>query len=197
MYHSIYVYNVFFLILSSQTAVNWKLWFTREGCFCPINVWLTQMYSGEAVLSAESRSCFLKRDTFEGGVSFISFQFWMYEVPASALPKTTRLAVSRCSRGMEPRCNHGGFAPSIYCAGTQVLLGISEGPCDFTALWQGWILSRVCDWKMQHGFPSVEECAIRKRCVWKSPYLPLCFFSWLCLRLDSRTYGEILLSSLF
>lgn len=27
---------MYFFILSSQTAVNWKLWFTREGCFCPV-----------------------------------------------------------------------------------------------------------------------------------------------------------------
>lgn len=39
--------------------------------------------------------------------------------------------------------------------------------------------------KMRQGFPRVEECAIRKRRVWRSPYLTLGFFSCLCVRLDS------------
>lgn len=146
--------------------------------------------------SAESPSCFLKRDVFEGGVSFISFQFWMYEVPVLALPGP-HAWLSPCLRAMEPGCGGRGFAQHLSCAGTQILLGASKRTRDLTALRQGGVSSRVCSWNCSLALPSVKESAIRKRHGWKSPYLALCFFSWPCVRLDSRTCGEMSFFSFF
>lgn len=95
----------------------------------------------------------------------------MYEVPASALPETTRVAVSRCSRGMEPRCNPGGFRPSIYCAGTRVLLGASEGSPGLHSTTAGVNAVLCLQPKMQHGsFQCGRMCNKEALCLEKSSF---------------------------
>lgn len=169
---------MYFYIFCSQTAVSWKLWFTREAAFTQWHVagrdvlwWMVPLKIMELLLEAWQ---------FWGRVSFISFQFWMYEVPASALPKP-----------------HAWLSLGVYVgwswdAITQVFLVVWIPVMSQRYGRRNFVLFAT---EIQRGSFPCGGMAIGKHCDCKSFCLTLCFFSWLCVRLASRTYGEVLLFS--
>lgn len=169
---------MYFYIFCSQTAVSWKLWFTREAAFTQWHVagrdvlwWMVPLKIMELLLEAWQ---------FWGeGVFYLISILNVWSACLSS-PQTTCLAVLRCLCGMELRCNHTSFPCGV-------------DPCDVTALRQ----EEFCPFatEIQRGSFPCGGMAIGKHCVCKSFCLTLCFFSWLCVRLASRTYGEVLLFS--
>lgn len=180
---------MYFYIFCSQTAVSWNLWFTREAAF-------TQWHlAGRDVLwwmvpSENHGAAFGSMTVLREGVFYLISILNVWSACLGS-PQTTCLAVLRCSCGTELSCNHG-IIPSLYCAGTQVFLVAWIPVMSQSYGRRNFVLFAT---EIQRGSFPCGGMAIGNHCVWKSLNLTLCFFSWLYVRLDFRTYGEVLLFS--
>lgn len=166
----------------------WKLWFAGEGCFAqePTAERDALWWSGALYWIVELLLEVLKENFF------ISFQFWMYEVPASALPEATWLTLDvQIGWGQDAvtaflhylhRCALCWDTSHPWHKRTSQHYGRDE------------FCPVIAAEKCSVALPSVKECAIRKHCVWQSP-LMLCYR--VLTPLDLRTYGAVFVPPLF